>query len=128
MLNRMILMGATAMFFAIAPNAFAGSLDNLERERASVLETVLDGTMPLEKRHEKLQNAQRRLVDLERMVLRDDSLKSDTSPAVRRAFANYDLTFLAHSSLEKDMTLADSWLEQMGLTTQNLMSAKSGRR
>ena len=35
------------------------------------------------------------------MVLRDDKLTGRNTPQVRRAFANYDLTFLVHASAEK---------------------------
>ena len=72
--------------------------------------------------------SQRRLIDLERMVLRDSSLTGRNTPTVRRAFENYDLTFLVHASSEKNVSAIDAWLAQIGITTQSLMSAKMGRR
>ena len=69
-----------------------------------------------------------RLVDLERMVMRDDSLKGKNTPEVRIAFENYDLTFLVHASVERNRALIDHWLEQVGVSTNTLMSARMGRR
>ena len=60
--------------------------------------------------------------------MRDGSLKGRNTPAVRTAFQNYDLTFLVHASIEKNRTLIDHWLEQVGVTTNSLMSARVGRR
>ena len=72
--------------------------------------------------------ARARLVDLERMVLRDDSLQGKSTPAVRNAFENYDLSFLAHASVEQNRSMVDHWLEQVGVSTNSLMSARLGRR
>ena len=108
--------------------AQAGTLENLERERALVIETMLDPELAPAERHRRIEAATPRLVDLERMVLRDESLKGRNTPTVRRAFQSYELTFLVHAATEKDLSVADNWLEQMGVTTQSLMSAKHGRR
>ena len=45
-----------------------------------------------------------------------------------KAFENYDLTFLAHASVEKNLSLTDHWLEQVGVSTHSLMSTRVGRR
>ena len=47
---------------------------------------------------------------------------------VRRAFQNYDLTFLASAAAEFDLAIIDNWLAQLGLTTQSLMATEVGRR
>ena len=60
--------------------------------------------------------------------MRDDSLVGRNTPKVRRAFNNYDLTFLVHAAAEKDMGIVDVWLAELGITTRNLMSARMGRR
>ncbi|MBT5081709.1 MAG: hypothetical protein HOK21_25375 [Rhodospirillaceae bacterium] len=106
----------------------ADTLANMERERALLIETMLDGEISPAERHLRLERGQRRLLDLERMVLRDDKLVGRNTPKVRQAFANYDLTFLVHASVEKNRSMADTWLGQLGISTQNLMSAKQGRR
>jgi hypothetical protein len=118
------LLAATSL----AAPVQADTLANMERERALLIETMLDGGMTPAERHVRLESGQRRLLDLERMVLRDDKLTGRNTPQVRRAFANYDLTFLVHASAEKNRTMADTWLAQLGLSTQSVMSAKRGRR
>jgi hypothetical protein len=108
--------------------AAADTLDNLERERALLVDVMLDPSLSPTDRQVRMDNEQRRLVDLERMVLRDDSLKGKNTPIVRRAFSNYDLTFLVHASLEKKVSLMDNWLEQVGVSTGTLMAARKGMR
>ena len=104
--------------------ASAGVLENLERERASVLKSILDPELSPSERQKKIQGSKMRLIDLERMVLRDDKLKGRYTPTVRRAFENYDLTFLLHAATEKNLTITDNWLAELGITTQNIMSAQ----
>ena len=108
--------------------AHADTLDNLERERALLVEAMLDPALSPADRQARIENEQRRLVDLERMVLRDDALKGKNTPTVRKAFANYDLTFLVHAAMEKKVTLVDNWLDQVGISTNTLMAARKGRR
>jgi hypothetical protein len=117
-------IGLTAM----AAPASAGSVENLERERAIMLEVMLQSDLTASERYEKITVSKRRLIDLERIVLRDKSLTGRKSPAVKRAFSNYDLTFLAHASTEKNLLVTDHWLEQLGLTSQNVMAASRRRR
>lgn len=119
---------AAAIGLGITATAQAGSLENLERERADVIATMLNPNVTTEDRQQKLSRSRHRLVDLERMVLRDDELKGKNTPVVRVAFKNYDLTFLAHASVEKELTLQDQWLEQIGVSTASLMNARVGRR
>jgi hypothetical protein len=110
-----------------SPAVEAGTLENMERERAIMLETLLSPELDVTKRQKQVTVGQRRLVDMERMVLRDTSLKGQNTPTVRTAFNNYDLTFLMHASTEKDKLLIDHWLEQVGITTSALMSTRVGR-
>ena len=112
----------------VAMPAFAGTVENLERERAILIDTMLDADVTPAEREAKIETSRNRLVDLERMVLRDDSLVGVNTPTVKRAFSNYDLTFLIHAATEKEMSVIDNWLEQMGITTQSLMSAKRARQ
>ena len=119
---------AALVGLALPKDSFAGSLENLERERALVLETILNPALTPTKRLNKLENSRARLVDLERMVLRDKKLNDRNTPTVSRAFENYDLTFLLHASIERNLTITDNWLSQMGLTTQSIMSASVGRQ
>ena len=118
---------ATGVALFAAPG-HAGTLENMERERALVVETMLDPELAAAERLGRVETAQPRLVDLERMVLRDDSLVGRNTPAIRRAFDNYDLTFLIHAAAEQNLSLTDIWLEQVGVTTRGLFSARLGRR
>jgi hypothetical protein len=125
----LIGIGITVAIFAAAiGGAAAGTLENMERERAILLETILSGDMNAAERESRIQVAKTRLVDLERMVLRDKKLIGRNTPAVRAAFDNYDLTFLVHASTEKSRSIADHWLGEVGVSTTALMNARMGRR
>ncbi|MEH6476554.1 MAG: hypothetical protein V7727_12745 [Sneathiella sp.] len=108
--------------------AHAGSLENLERERAILVQTMLSGDVGVQERETKLETSGVRLVDLERMVLRDKSLSGKNTSMVQAAFQNYDLTFLVHASVEKSRSVTDHWLQSVGLSTQTLVNARMGRR
>jgi len=125
----LLALGITICMFAAAiGGAAAGTLENMERERAILLETMLSGDVSPAERQSRIEVARTRLVDLERMVLRDKSLTGRNTPAVRAAFENYDLTFLVHASTEKGRSLADHWLGEVGVTSSALMNARMGRR
>jgi hypothetical protein len=116
------------LVLAAVQTARAGTLENMERERALLLETLLSADMSVEDRQKSIGLSRTRLVDLERMVLRDKSLEGRNTPRVRAAFENYDLTFLVHASTEKNRSLMDHWLAEIGVSTQTLMNARAGRR
>ncbi len=117
-----------AVAVAVASPAVAGSVENMERERAILIETLLKDEITPEERHAKATVAKRRLVDLERIVLRDKSLVGHDTPAVKRAFANYDLSFLVHAAAESRTLILDHWLDQVGMSTQDIMAAAQRRR
>ena len=106
----------------------AGTLENMERERAILLDSWLTAELTPEKRQSKVELSRNRLIDLERMVLRDKSLIGKSTPAVRAAYERYDLTFLVHASVEQNRALLDHWLRQIGVSTESLMNARMGRR
>jgi hypothetical protein len=116
-----------ALLFSISI-AQAGSLENLERERAIAIETMLSPSLKAEERLDRAMISKRRLVDLERMVIRDKKLAQNNTPIVRTAFENYNLTFLVHASTEANKTLLDHWLEEIGVSTHSLGTARIGRR
>ena len=123
-----ILAIAAALLLSMSAVANAGPIENLERERAILIETLLSPELTAEERENKIAVSQHRLVDLERMVLRDKKLRGLNTPVVRKAFENYDLTFLVHASIEKNRALFDHWLAQVGVSTHSLMTARVGRR
>ena len=125
----LIAIGITALIFgAVIGTAAAATLENMERERTILLETILSGDMNAAERESRIQVAKTRLVDLERMVLRDKQLIGRNTPAIRAAFDNYDLTFLVHAATEKNRSIADHWLGEIGVSTTSLMNARMGRR
>lgn len=121
-------IAAGAVLFGLAAPAAAGTLENMERERAVMIETMLSGDIDNNQRQGRMDVARTRLVDLERQVLRDKSLIGKNQPLVRAAFDNYDLTFVVHASVEKNRSIADHWLSEIGLSTQAIMNARAGRR
>ena len=125
-----LALAATVLAAAMttANVAHAGSVENMERERAILLETYLAPDMKAKERHAKANLSKRQLIDLERIVLRDKSLVGRDTPAVDRAFDNYDLSFLVHASLEKDLTIFDHWLQENGISKQVVMNATRRRR
>ena len=129
--NRPLLLlaaaAAVAISFAAGP-AKAGNVENMERERAIMMAALVDPELTPEERIAKTEASMRRLVDLERLVLRDPGIEGRNTPIIRRVFSNYDLSFIAHASAEKRMAVADAWLEQVGITTQSLMAAQRKRR
>ena len=104
------------------------SLENLERERAALLSAQLDSSLDLSQRQQKVQGIYRRLVDIERMVLRDDRVTSSSSQLAKNAFDKYELTFLVHSSAEKSLPPLSHWMSELDLTTDTILSAKTGHR
>jgi hypothetical protein len=104
------------------------SLENLERERAALLSTQFDSSLDLSQRQQKVQSIYRRLVDIERMVLRDDRVTSSSSQLAKNAFNQYELTFLVHSSAEKKLPPLSHWMSELNLTTNTILSAKAGHR
>lgn len=104
------------------------SLENLERERAALFSAQFDSTLDLNQRQQKVQNIYRRLVDIERMVLRDDRVTSSNSALAQNAFDKYELTFLVHSSAEKNLPPLSHWMSELQLTSDNILSAKTGHR
>lgn len=127
------LKTALAAAFLIAPlaatgAATAGTLENMERERAIMLETALSGDVNATERHTRMALSKTRLIDLERLVLRDTSLEGKNTPHVRAAFRNYDLTFLIHAATENNRSPVDHWLGELGVSSQTILSTRSGRR
>lgn len=121
-------IAAAVVLTSLAAPVSAGSLENMERERAIMIETMLSGDIDNTQRQGRLEIARTRLIDLERMVLRDKTLIGKNQPLVRAAFDNYDLTFVVHASVEKNRSVADHWLSEIGLSTQAIMNARTGRR
>ena len=124
MKKAIIVCLASAIAGGTAVSAKAGSLENLERERALAITALLDSTIDIEARWNKLNLSTARLADLEVIVINDKSLKSTYSPRVKHALSNYELTFLAHASAESDKTIAAHWFERVGMSTDQLLASR----
>ena len=122
-----LLFILTATMFLSGQAAKAGSLENLERERALTVMEMIDGELTAKDRWEKQAAAKRRLADLERIVLNDKKLKGKASKLVQRSFQSFELTFLAHASAEKQRSMQSHWMGEVGLTTDELMSTRVSR-
>ena len=116
----------TLIFSPYAANA--NTIDNLERERAKALNLILDKSVSIGDRKSKLEKSKMRLLDLERMTINSKNINKNPSYQTIKAFEKFDLTFLVHSSLEKGKSLSLTWLEKIGLTTENLMSTRVSRK
>ena len=114
--------------FIICSNANANSIDTLERERAKTLNLILDKSISIGERKKRLEISKMRLLDLERMTINDKNINKNPNHRTIKAFENFDLTFLVHSSLEKEKPISVTWLEKIGFTTENLMSTRVTRK
>ena len=112
----------------ICSQANANSIDTLERERAKTLNLILDKSISIGERKKRLEISKMRLLDLERMTINDKNINKNPNHRTIKAFENFDLTFLVHSSLEKDKPISLIWVEKIGLTTENLMSTRVTRK
>ena len=115
---------ALVMTASLSALATADSLENLERERALTVATMLDSTMDVEARWNKLNLSRVRLADLEVMVINDKSLKNNYSNRVKHALSNYELTFLAHASAEYNKSIAAHWFDIVGLNTDQILASR----
>lgn len=125
-LHSVLLAGVLMSGVASADSLF--SLENLERERASFISTMSDLALSMDERQRKSKQIYRRMVDIERMVLRDERIASSDKLIVKKAFANYDLTFLAHASAESERDPYSHWLYALNITPDVISRSNAGAR
>ncbi|MFT6268383.1 MAG: hypothetical protein ACJAVV_001191 [Alphaproteobacteria bacterium] len=104
------------------------SLQNLERERAALIQDILSPALDIQQRQQQLIKRQRHLTDMERMVMRDERLLVSTSPLVKNAFKQYDLTFLVHAGAENKRSASEHWLSTMNVTSDAVLNTQVGYR
>ena len=122
-------IGFLASAFSLSVNAQSAlTLENLERERAAMLNTFTSDQITPKQQKMSMNASYRRLTDVERMVLRDDRLLNNQSAIVQRAFQNYELTFLIHASAEKNLLPMELWLSELNISSNSILSTKKGRR
>ena len=115
---------ASLATLGMTATAQAGSIENMERERALIIGQILDPAMSSQMRWERMGYSKRRMADLERIALNDKTLQDSRKPSVLRAFREYELSFLVHAATESQRPITVHWLETMGLTTSDLMNAR----
>ena len=121
-----LVCGLLMSSFANANPLF--SLENLERERASLLATLSDQSIGMDERARKSAGIYRRIADIERMVLRDERISNSDRAIVKKAFENYELTFLVHASAENQLQPMSHWLETLNINTRAIDKARVGVR
>ncbi len=104
------------------------TLKNLERERATLISDFLSAELDGQKKQQRLQQRQRQLADMERMVLRDERLLNSKSPMVENAFKEYDKTFLVHAGAERQRSAMNQWLNSVNVTNDIILNARAGYR
>ncbi len=127
-MKKFILNSIVVLITALSSSAYANSIDALERERAHTVNLILDKTISIAERKSRLEKSKMKLLDLERMIINNKNINKNPSYQTIKAFENFELTFLVHSSVEKGKPLAITWFEKIGLTTDNLINTKVTRK
>ncbi len=110
-----------------APNSLF-TLENLERQRAVLLNNLTTKQLNAYQREQETKHLIKRLVDLERMVLRDDRIAASNSIMAKKAFQNYELTFLVHAGSESKKSPMAHWLYSLKITDESIAKSSSGAR
>jgi hypothetical protein len=125
MKNKLIpVLVATLSLVFISSGSSASSFDNLERERALTILKYMDTDMGEHQRIVALEDAKRRLLDLERIALQEKNLRGFGSYKAIRAFSDYEKTFLVHASAENEKNIIIHWMDSIGLTSSSINNAR----
>ena len=127
-MSKFIINPTFIFLLTMSTYANADPIHNLERERAKTLDIVLDKSISIEERKKQLDKSKMRLLDLERITINNKNISENPGVHTIKAFENFDLTFLVHTSIEKNKPLSITWFEKIGLTTENIMNTKVSRR
>ena len=130
-MNKLLALITTLSFvafssFATEPSIFV--LKNLERERAVLLNTLIQAELPTAERQIKAQALYRRLVSAEQMALRFDLKSGETNELEKQIFTQYDMSFLFHASAEKNINVIEHWLTELDLSNLNIEQGWAGER
>ena len=104
------------------------TLENLERQRAVLLNNLTTKQLNAYQREQETKHLIKRLVDLERMVLRDDRIAASNSIMAKKAFQSYELTFLVHAGSESKKSPMAHWLYSLKITDESIAKSSSGAR
>jgi len=104
------------------------TLENLERQRAVLLDNLTTPNLATYQREQNTNKLIKRLVDMERMVLRDERIATSNSIMATNAFQNYELTFLIHAGSESQKSPIAHWLYTLKITEKSIEKSKAGAR
>ncbi|MCJ8293950.1 MAG: hypothetical protein MJK15_06040 [Colwellia sp.] len=121
-----LVIGMTSHVSA-KPNSLF-TLENLERQRAVLLNNLTTKQLNAYQREQQTKRLIKRLVDLERMVLRDDRIAASNSIMAKNAFQHYELTFLIHAGSESKKSPIAQWLHSLKITDESITKSSSGVR
>jgi len=129
--NKVII--ATCFTFITVTSVYGKSnplftLENLERERAAFLHNLTTTKLNAFQRQQQGNHIIKRLIDMERMVLRDDRIAMSNSVMAKNAFQHYELTFLVHAGSESKKAPMAHWLHALNITDESIDKSKSGAR
>ncbi|MDC3141309.1 hypothetical protein OBA40_08150 [Alphaproteobacteria bacterium] len=99
---------------------FASSIENMERTRASLIKVILDPNLNFEKKETQLTDLKLKLLDKERIVINDKKIIQNPNRHTIRAFEEYELSFLVHASIEKNINVPSHWFNELDITTSSL--------
>ena len=104
--------------------ALATSIENMERTRAALISIMLDVNINADKKQNQLNNFKLKLLDNERIVINDKKIIQNPDRYTIKAFEEFELSFLVHASIEKNLDISEHWFNQIGLTTSNLENTR----
>ena len=104
--------------------SFADSIDNMERTRAMLITTMLDPNLKADTKQSRINDLKLKLLDKERMVINDKKIIQNPNRHTIKAFEEFELSFLVHASIEKNLEISSHWFNEIGLTTSNLENTK----
>ena len=104
--------------------ALATSIENMERTRSALISIMLDVNINADKKQNQLNNFKLKLLDNERIVINDKKIIQNPDRYTIKAFEEFELSFLVHASIEKNLDISEHWFNQIGLTTSNLENTR----
>ena len=104
--------------------ALATSIENMERTRSALISIMLDVNINADNKQNQLNNFKLKLLDNERIVINDKKIIQNPDRYTIKAFEEFELSFLVHASIEKNLDISEHWFNQIGLTTSNLENTR----
>lgn len=130
-MNKLLVLTTMLVAFSLTSHASETShfvLKNLERERAALLNVLINEPLTVAERQSKVQSTYQRLVSSEQMALRYKQKEGEVSELAKQIFTQYDLSFMLHASSEKSHSVIEHWLKELKLSNQDIEQGWAGER